>query len=384
MKKSRFIFASALTATIGIGYFSHQAQDLVYENHIQFLIDSINGPQNFNGLTIDKPILTENLQIFPIKGKSNLNSKKYLALNNALADSAVVLKETGAVNELMIDNNSDSYVYIQSGDIVKGGRQDRTIQYDVILPPKSKGIALSSFCVEKSRWSKRAGESDAQFADNTSILSTRELKAAAKIEKSQSKVWSKVDTVKSKLNTTLPRLTKKNIDVNDNASYSSLQLTLETKDLELLKDSIRKIVNAKLDEDGVIGFVYAINGEIYGADYYNNENLFNDLQKKLVNSVVVEAISELDTIKRSVPKTVEILNYLNTMEKEVTENNEIINSETNLQIDTHMDSASVKFTTNDSAMNNEWLHVNYINLAEPIKNESEYGIDFSAPSINID
>ena len=40
---------------------------------------------------------------------------------------------------------ADVDVYIQSGDIVKGGRQDRTIAMDFVVPPKSGVIPISAF-----------------------------------------------------------------------------------------------------------------------------------------------------------------------------------------------------------------------------------------------
>jgi hypothetical protein len=62
------------------------------------------------------------------------------------------------VNELIVENLSDEEVYIQSGDIVKGGRQDRTLGYDLIVPKKSGKVKITSFCVEHGRWSARGRE----------------------------------------------------------------------------------------------------------------------------------------------------------------------------------------------------------------------------------
>lgn len=70
----------------------------------------------------------------------------------------VVAKETGNVNQLAIQNNGPVTVFVQSGDIVKGGRQNRTMQYDMTLPPKSDLVLINSFCVEHGRWSNRGTE----------------------------------------------------------------------------------------------------------------------------------------------------------------------------------------------------------------------------------
>ena len=92
-------------------------------------------PENIQLLS---PVSYENLVIYYITGSSALDSKDYVTLENAMEKKMVKLYETGTVSELQIDNLSDEYIYINSGDIVRGGKQDRTIRYDVILPPKSK------------------------------------------------------------------------------------------------------------------------------------------------------------------------------------------------------------------------------------------------------
>lgn len=154
----------------------------------------------------------------------------------------VTVKETGSVSKLSIDNNSSHYVFIHSGDIVKGGKQDRTISYDVIIPPKTKNITLESFCVEKGRWKQRSNENVNAFSSNTKMLSSKELKLAAKHEKNQSKVWSKVSEQKKFLNKNLSEKNGHEVNIAANESNSSLQLALENKELEKIKDSIYNIL----------------------------------------------------------------------------------------------------------------------------------------------
>ncbi|MBL7944263.1 MAG: hypothetical protein JNM00_15960, partial [Flavobacteriales bacterium] len=81
-------------------------------------------------------------------------------------------------------------------------------------------------------------------------------------------------------------------DVTHNESSSSLQLTLENEAL----DSLRNLFHEKLDIDlglhpNAVGFAYFINGELYGVDIYNNQQLFADLWYKLLEASIVEAIS---------------------------------------------------------------------------------------------
>jgi hypothetical protein len=67
-------------------------------------------------------------------------------------------------------------VFVQSGDIVKGGKQDRTRPYDTLVPAAAGQIPIESFCVEQGRWSKRGDESSSYFGCSPFSLSTFELK----------------------------------------------------------------------------------------------------------------------------------------------------------------------------------------------------------------
>ena len=51
------------------------------------------------------------------------------------------------MNELAVENNSADTVFIQVGDIVRGGNQDRMIT-NFILSPHSGKLPIDAFCVE--------------------------------------------------------------------------------------------------------------------------------------------------------------------------------------------------------------------------------------------
>lgn len=77
--------------------------------------------------TLSGPITHRNLQVFLVHGDSQLETRRYATLSEALDKGYVVVRETGNVQELTVQNNSkDTIVFLNAGDIVKGGRQDRT------------------------------------------------------------------------------------------------------------------------------------------------------------------------------------------------------------------------------------------------------------------
>src|SRR6516162_2455658 len=139
------------------------------------------GDYNFSG-----PYTHDNLTLFLVHGPGGLKGKNYLTLQEALEQKKAVVHETGDVNELSVENlSSDADVYIQSGDIVKGGKQDRVLHYDLLIAPHSGRVPLASFCVEHGRWHERKGESASYFMSSSSSLPDKELKLAAKYEQNQ-------------------------------------------------------------------------------------------------------------------------------------------------------------------------------------------------------
>src|SRR5436309_718169 len=101
---------------------------------------------------ISGPYIYENLTIYLVHGQDTVDGKKFLTLQEALEKRVVIVHETKDVNELAIENVSkDEEVYVQSGDIVKGGQQDRVLAVDLIVPPRSGKIPIAAFCVESGR-----------------------------------------------------------------------------------------------------------------------------------------------------------------------------------------------------------------------------------------
>ena len=104
--------------------------------------------------TVSSPHVHENLAVYFIHGESAAGPVP-LTLQEALDKGSVRVLETGSVNELKIENTGSEDIFIQTGDIVKGGKQDRVLTMSFVLPPKSGEVALAAFCVERGRWSAR-------------------------------------------------------------------------------------------------------------------------------------------------------------------------------------------------------------------------------------
>jgi hypothetical protein len=251
-------------------------------------------------LRLSGPYTHGNLTIFLIHGDDQMKGRKFLTLDEALEQKKVIVHETKNVNQLSIENVSAEEVFIQAGDIVKGGQQDRLLALDLIVPPKSGKIPLESFCVESGRWAMRQGEAADKFESSKSAAPNKDLKLACRFERSQRGVWDNVAQAQKKLSDNI------GTDVKAAKSESSLQLTLEHKKLVETVAAYEKALKACVDDkNDVLGLVIAVNGKMNSGDMYASHDLFMKLWPKLLQASAVEAVTELQKDKKFDPATLD-------------------------------------------------------------------------------
>jgi hypothetical protein len=298
------------------------------------------------------PFTHRNLSIFLVHGKSVIKSKTFLTLQEALIQRKVVVYETKSVNELSIENFSSQEIYVQAGDIVKGGQQDRMIGVDLIVPPKSGRMPISAFCVEHGRWSGRGNERAGAFSSSSDAVATKEIKLAAKRENSQGGVWESVTVAQNKLSQNV------GARVNSPVSSSSLQLALENSKVQENADSyIKALAGVVNRSDDVIGYVFAINGKVNSADVYGSTVLFKKLWPKLLKANAIEAIAELQKEKFKPASAESVQGFLTESDK-ARGSDKDVNSRVNLM--TREDNENIMFETRDRAQAGAWVHRNYI------------------------
>ena len=297
------------------------------------------------------PYIHKNLTVFLVHGKDQ-TKKTFLTLQEALAQRKVRVYETKDVNELAIRNFSNQDVYVQAGDIVRGGEQDRTISMDFIVPPRSRRMPIAAFCVESGRWSPRAGEAPASFGSSNNSVATNEMKLAIKSAKSQEAVWENVSKVQGKLVANVSR------GVINADSPTSLALSVENSAMKATTaEYITALSGIARGRTDVIGYVLAVNGQVKSADIYASHALFAKLWPKLVNASAVEAVAELQPQLQIKPVADDsVRGFLAESERpkattEVTPHVKLVTRE---------DDKTAFFETQDRSQKDNWVHRNYI------------------------
>ena len=255
------------------------------------------------------PYTHDNLTIFLIHSSQPQPHRDFLTLEQALNQKKAVVYETGNVNELSIENLSSKAIYVNSGDIVKGGQQDRVFPDDYVLPPMSGKVPISSFCVEPGRWTRRGSERADRFASSTDGLPTKDLKLAARQKRDQGEVWKEVAAARQELAETVSRTDGTRLGAGSGGGVggsvyvpsaglslpasTSMQVMVEARPVtdatRAYVKSLSKIVESRGD---VIGYAFSINGKLNSADIYASRDLFRSLWPKLLKASAVEAVAE--------------------------------------------------------------------------------------------
>ncbi|MET0622422.1 MAG: DUF6569 family protein [Pyrinomonadaceae bacterium] len=286
------------------------------------------------------PVSYKNLTIYPVYGADRPGSEAYITLDEGTRAGTVVITEKGAgqaaarprphrplpqsaarqqnvaytgggasVNELSLVNRSGKKLLLLAGEVIVGGKQDRIVQEDRIIPPVSVPVALSVFCVEHGRWSARdaaynsgggapvhrapAPEEAAKFSSLGAVAHPK-LRGVAQDKKAQGEVWSEVSKNNAKLGTANSTDTYQEV-------YSSKQVGAQ------MNDYLRALQGEVL-RPGVVGVVVARNGKPVWVDVFASQRLFASYWPKLLKSYVVDALGDNTSEKR--PTVEEATRYL--------------------------------------------------------------------------
>jgi len=289
-------------------------------------------------LKIHGPFVHEHLALYVVEDPSAKSAGEFLTLAEGLAsgDVKVSEKKDAQVNELLIENASGKPCFVQAGDVVKGGQQDRTIARDFVIPPKTPPSPIASFCVEQSRWHGQAG-----FAASTQNAYGKDLKCAIQQKKDQSEVWKEVAGNKAKLIVENKLAESQTSSLNEELESSKIQ-----ERLKAFKGALGKILDGR---PNAVGLVAAVNGKFTTADVYADPGLFRKVFPRLLESASLEALTQ-KTESTAAPSGGQAAAFLVEAEKGKSTNEKIRDG---LEANTIDNSESVQF---DYRYKNESLH----------------------------
>jgi hypothetical protein len=268
-------------------------------------------------------ITYENITLFPVVSSSGADTSMFLTLDEGLASGEVVVTEQGAggmyrpergaprpefnggaaVNQLVLINRSKRPLLLLAGELVSGGKQDRIIGKDRIVPVGSEPLPLDVFCVEHGRWSSGSRFSAAKTMVHPSV------REQAAVAKDQNDVWAAVragSAAGQAMNgrnaevLAAPMITADSISqsVEVNAPTQAYSKIYEGGRVgasvdELVSQLERRFEKevAGLKGERVVGVIVAYGDEVAWSDIFASPELFNHYWMKLLRSYSVEALA---------------------------------------------------------------------------------------------
>jgi hypothetical protein len=271
------------------------------------------------------PITYENISIFPVVSSLSQDTSSFITLDDGLSSGDVLVREQGgegmarsrdsrsearqyntgaSVNQLVLINRGKRPVVLLAGELVSGGKQDRIIGKDRIVPVGAEPLPLDVFCVEHGRW---VGSSS-QFSAAKTIVHPSVREQAA-VEQKQSEVWAAVSG-----GSTARPPERSSAAPSAPAPRVSVEALADTISTEAPTQSYRKIyegtriggsVDTFVDQiqrrfaratsglkgERVVGVVVAYGGEVAWSDIFASSDLFHQYWSKLLRSYAVEALA---------------------------------------------------------------------------------------------
>ena len=269
-----------------------------------------------SGYKVLDPIRHGNLTVFPVVAAVSHNTQAFLTLDEGIRSGEVIVTESGnlrglqrgrdfpinrggdaQVNQLVLVNNSKRPLILLAGEIVTGGKQDRVIGKDRIVPAGSDPIDLGVFCVEPGRWTA----SSTKFGSLGYAMAQPTVRAKAMAAKDQQQVWSAVRQQQAEMSSNLAvsagRESSQGTGAGSLGSTTSYARVMGDEAVQKQVDAVAEPIERgyqnviqQLRDHNAVGVVVAVNGEIVWADIFASTDLLEKYWPKLVRSYAAEAI----------------------------------------------------------------------------------------------
>lgn len=303
--KTRFTAASALAAGFGLLLAAVSWTPTPAE---------AGQPPMASGYRVLEPITQGNLTIYPVVAASTHDTREFLTLDEGLRSGQVEVTEAGRVrplvrrggaqyvptsdqvNNLVLVNNSGRPLILLAGEIVTGGKQDRVVGKDRIIPAHSDPVDLGVFCVEPGRWTARTG-GGSKFDALSAPMAQPSVRKRAMSDKDQQKVWDEVAKSRQGMADAAAETGggAARAEIESSTSYAQAAENREVKrQVDAVAVPLERSYQGLIRElraRNAVGVVVAVNGEIIWADLFASPQLLEKYWPKLVRSYAAEALT---------------------------------------------------------------------------------------------
>jgi hypothetical protein len=223
-------------------------------------------------LSLGRPVQDGPIAVVPILANVPFSMEKYITLAEATRRGLVEIVEIPGreeVNALEVRNRAELPLMLFAGELLLGGKQDRIVAKDIILPPHdSRRVPV--FCVEHGRWDnhKMSFEGADTFVPDS-------LRKVATETRSQSRVWERVAEV--------------NAAARAAPSTGTVRAMLRAPQVQRrVSRTTTKLHTAFTGDRRVVGVICWLNGRIHSADLFANPAMFAASRDKVLRGYAAD------------------------------------------------------------------------------------------------
>jgi hypothetical protein len=186
------------------------------------------------------------------------------------------------VGTLHIQNNSDRPLFVMAGEVITGGKQNRVVEKDVLVPAKSGFLPLDVFCVEQGRWRGADEETDPElFRSGEKLVTQHSLRKVVMSAGEQTAVWSKISEINAAQDSE-----------NETGDYTE---NLQGREAEERLEEYLEALLEGMPRERAVGVIVAVGGEIQGGDIILHKELFLSLRRKLLRFYLLDPVLRFET-----------------------------------------------------------------------------------------
>ncbi len=226
--------------------------------------------------SLGEPITERNCTIIPVMLASNNDSlakEDYISLTEAKNQGLVEITELPGgeeVSRLMVRNLSKKPLLLLAGELLLGGKQDRVVAKDTIVPPL-EAMEVPVFCVEHGRW-----EGESRKFDYSSSMAPQSVREKA-VNGTQQEVWDQVEAYNTQAGAS------KEESTSVRAGFYSADVA------KRVDTDISAFTKALAGKQNVVGLVYVVNGEIGSFELFGSNSLLNASRDSLLKGFIADA-----------------------------------------------------------------------------------------------
>lgn len=236
-----------------------------------------------NAITVGDAVEYKNLRIFPLIAQKTLSTQHYVTLDEAVDKGWLKMKEvgTGQIEFVEMKNTGPKIVFIMTGEVISGAKQDRMTKEDILLGAKSEWIRVPVYCVEHGRWVSVTPE-----FQSAKVLVPNAVRQRAKITESQSDVWEEIAQSQDELG-----IASETGTVRSNYQDAGVQHTVD--------EYARAFKAIPTLSSLTVGVVVTTENRIICCDLFAHNKLLQKLWNKLIQSYAMDALhSERGTVTK--------------------------------------------------------------------------------------